>query len=108
MIGETVPPTERTTPESFELYQIFRQMADAGAEYVVMEVSSHALELHRVGGCEFAVAAFTNLTQDHLDFHGTMENYFAAKRKLFDLCETRLSTSMTHTVCALGRSAGAC
>lgn len=87
MIGETVLPTERTTPESFELYQIFRQMADAGAEYVVMEVSSHALELHRVGGCEFAVAAFTNLTQDHLDFHGTMENYFAAKRKLFDLCE---------------------
>lgn len=88
MIGDTVIPTERTTPESFELYKIFRQMADAGAEYVVMEVSSHALELHRVGGCKFAVAAFTNLTQDHLDFHGTMEHYYEAKRKLFDMCES--------------------
>ena len=88
MIGKTVIPTERTTPESFELYKIFRQMADEGVEYVVMEVSSHALDLHRVDGCTFAVAAFTNLTQDHLDFHGTMERYYEAKRKLFNMCET--------------------
>lgn len=87
MIGGAIIPTERTTPESFELYRIFRQMADAGVQYIVMEVSSHALELHRVGGCSFTVAAFTNLTQDHLDFHGTMEHYYEAKRKLFDMCE---------------------
>ena len=87
MLGESVIPAERTTPESNELYKILRGMADGGAEYVVMEVSSHALDLQRVGGCEFEVAAFTNLTQDHLDFHGSMENYFMAKRKLFSMCK---------------------
>ncbi len=83
MIGSTVLPTERTTPESFELYALFADMVDAGVEYVVMEVSSHSLELYRVYGIEYAVGAFTNLTQDHLDFHGTMENYLLAKKKLF-------------------------
>lgn len=87
MLGETVIPAERTTPESYELYKILRSMADGGAQYVVMEVSSHALDLQRVGGCEFEVAAFTNLTQDHLDFHGDMEHYFAAKKKLFSVCK---------------------
>lgn len=87
MIGDKVLETERTTPESYELYKIFYDMANEGADYVVMEVSSHALDLHRVGGCEFDVAVFTNLTQDHLDFHGNMENYFAAKSKLFSMCK---------------------
>ena len=83
MIGDIVLPTERTTPESFELYALFADMADAGVSHVVMEVSSHSLELFRVYGIPFAVGAFTNLTQDHLDFHITMENYLAAKKKLF-------------------------
>lgn len=87
MIGEKIIPTERTTPESFELYSLFGDMAKNGADGVVMEVSSHALELSRVGGCEFETAVFTNLTQDHLDFHETMENYFRAKNKLFSMCK---------------------
>ncbi len=87
MIGDEVFEAERTTPESLELYELFDYMAGRGADGVVMEVSSHALELKRVGGCEFETAVFTNLTQDHLDFHETMENYFAAKSKLFDMCK---------------------
>lgn len=76
-------PGARTTPESTDLYSILAQMVQAGVTHVFMEVSSHALELHRVSGLEFAKVIFTNLSQDHLDFHGTMENYFAAKAKLF-------------------------
>ena len=87
MIGNEVLHTERTTPESFELQKLFRQMADAGCTHVVMEVSSHALALHRVYGVRFAVAVFTNLTQDHLDFHETMENYCDAKAILFQSCD---------------------
>ncbi len=87
MIGDVVLETERTTPESKELYAMFADMADAGCSHVVMEVSSHALELSRVGGIHFAVGVFTNLTQDHLDFHGDMEHYFLAKTKLFSMCE---------------------
>ncbi len=87
MIGGEVLPTERTTPESFELQGLFRRMADAGCTHVVMEVSSHALFLKRVGGVRFAVGIFTNLTQDHLDFHGTMENYCDAKALLFRQCD---------------------
>ncbi len=87
MIGSTVLPAERTTPESLELFELFAQMVDAGVEYVVMEVSSHSLYLHRVFGIQFATAVFTNLTQDHLDFHKTMENYYLAKRMLFDVCD---------------------
>lgn len=85
-IGQMVLPTERTTPESFDLQALLAQMCDAGCRYVVMEVSSHALELHRVDGVRFCVGAFTNLTEDHLDFHHTMENYAQAKAKLFSLC----------------------
>jgi len=73
----------RTTPESIDLHAQLRSCVDAGIDHVVMEVSSHALEHHRVDGIVFDVAVFTNLGHDHLDFHGTMENYFAAKRKLF-------------------------
>ena len=87
MIGEQVLHTERTTPESFELQQLFAQMRDAGCTHVIMEVSSHALVLERVGGVQFAVGAFTNLTEDHLDFHKTMSEYAAAKALLFRHCD---------------------
>jgi UDP-N-acetylmuramoyl-L-alanyl-D-glutamate--2,6-diaminopimelate ligase len=72
-----------TTPESLDLQRSLREMRTAGIDTVVMEVSSHGLELGRVSGCRFAVAAFTNLTQDHLDFHGDMESYCASKLRLF-------------------------
>lgn len=74
----------RTTPEAPELFRTLKEMADAGAEAVALEVSSHGLALGRVSTLNFDVAAFTNLTRDHLDFHGTMEEYFEAKRLLFD------------------------
>lgn len=74
-----------TTPNSLELRKIFAKMLEMGAEYVVMEVSSHALDLHRVAGLSYDVGIFTNLTRDHLDYHKTMENYFLAKKKLFDI-----------------------
>lgn len=82
-IGEETFPAQRTTPESWEVQQWLRRMADAGCGHVVMEVSSHALCMHRVDGIRFAVGAFTNLTQDHLDFHKTMEEYRTAKGRLF-------------------------
>ncbi len=82
-IGEEIIPVHHTTPEAPDLQKLFREMLDRGVRYVVMEVSSHALDLHRVRGTEFDVAVFTNLTQDHLDFHGTMEKYLEAKGKLF-------------------------
>ena len=87
MIGEEVIPTERTTPESFELQRLFARMRDAGCTHVVMEVSSHALALDRVYGVHYAVGIFTNLTQDHLDFHKTMEAYCDAKAILFRNCD---------------------
>ena len=86
MIGSDVIPTERTTPESFEVQKLFREMADAGCTHVVMETSSHALYLDRVYGVRYDVGIFTNLTQDHLDFHKTMENYCDAKAILFRNC----------------------
>ena len=88
MIGEEIIPTERTTPESFEVQKLFAQMRDAGCGYVVMETSSHALALDRVFGVHYAVGIFTNLTQDHLDFHQTMESYCDAKAILFRNCDT--------------------
>ncbi len=87
MVGDEVLHTERTTPESFELQALFRRMADAGCTHVVMEVSSHALCLQRVAGIRFAAGLFTNLSQDHLDFHGSMEDYCDAKALLFRQCE---------------------
>lgn len=98
MIGSEIIHTERTTPESYELYELFSDMVSAGCDYAVMEVSSHALELNRVGGCEYETAVFTNLTQDHLDFHGTMENYFNAKKKLFSMCKN----AVVNTDCPYG------
>ena len=87
MIGDVELPTERTTPESFELQGLFAQMAEAGCTHCVMEVSSHALTLDRVGGVHYDVAAFTNLTEDHLDFHKTMQSYCDAKAELFRRCD---------------------
>jgi UDP-N-acetylmuramoyl-L-alanyl-D-glutamate--2,6-diaminopimelate ligase len=83
-IGERVLPAARTTPESLDLQELLAQIRDAGCRAAAMEVSSHALAQDRTRGLEFNVAVFTNLTQDHLDYHGTMENYFEAKAKLFD------------------------
>jgi UDP-N-acetylmuramoyl-L-alanyl-D-glutamate--2,6-diaminopimelate ligase len=74
---------ERTTPEAIDLQATFRRMLDGGDRVCVMEVSSHALSLHRASAIDFEIALFTNLSQDHLDFHGDMEDYFLAKRKLF-------------------------
>ena len=85
-IGPEVVPTERTTPESYELQELFARMYGAGCTHVVMEVSSHALYLDRVYGIPFTVGVFTNLTQDHLDFHKTMEEYGRAKAILFRNC----------------------
>ena len=84
-IGDRVIPAQRTTPESLEVQQMMAQMVRAGCQACVMEVSSHALEQKRVFGIEFDVAIFTNLTRDHLDYHGTMDDYFAAKQKLFEV-----------------------
>ncbi|KNZ70476.1 UDP-N-acetylmuramyl tripeptide synthetase [Thermincola ferriacetica] len=82
-IIDRVLPVTNTTPESLDLQALLAEMVDAGVDYAVMEVSSHALELNRVAGCEYDQAIFTNITQDHLDFHETMDNYLAAKQKLF-------------------------
>jgi len=87
MIGDEEYHTEHTTPESLDLQALFRTMADAGCTHCVMEVSSHSLVLHRVAGIRFAAGIFTNLSQDHLDFHHTMEEYAAAKALLFSQCE---------------------
>jgi UDP-N-acetylmuramoyl-L-alanyl-D-glutamate--2,6-diaminopimelate ligase len=83
IIGGTEHTVERTTPEAIDLQRTFKEMLDAGDTAAVMEVSSHALALRRADAIHFAAAIFTNLTQDHLDFHPTMEDYFAAKRMLF-------------------------
>jgi len=83
-IGNRVLAVEHTTPESTDLQSLLAQMTGAGVEAVIMEVSSHALALRRVDQCEFDTAVFTNLTQDHLDFHGSMEDYLAAKLVLFE------------------------
>jgi UDP-N-acetylmuramoyl-L-alanyl-D-glutamate--2,6-diaminopimelate ligase len=83
-IGGRLAEASRTTPESSDLQALFREMVGEGCTHAVLEVSSHSLDLKRVHGCAFSVAVFTNLTRDHLDFHGDMERYFLAKRRLFD------------------------
>ena len=87
-IDDMTLPAKNTTPDPGELHVLFSRMVQAGCEYVVMETSSHALDQKRLAGCRFAVGVFTNLTQDHLDYHRTMEAYYQAKKKLFDLCDT--------------------
>lgn len=83
VVGGVAEPVERTTPEAIDLQRTFRRMLDAGDVACAMEVSSHAMALGRADSIHFDVAAFTNLTQDHLDFHADMEDYYAAKRLLF-------------------------
>ena len=90
MIGQEELETARTTPDCLELHALLRRMADAGCTWAVMEVSSHALYLDRVYGIRFAQGIFTNLTEDHLDFHKTMEDYAAAKARLFSMCDTAI------------------
>jgi UDP-N-acetylmuramoyl-L-alanyl-D-glutamate--2,6-diaminopimelate ligase len=85
VVGGVEEEVERTTPEAIELQATFRRMLEAGDRACVMEVSSHALALHRADSIHFEVALFTNLTQDHLDFHDGMEDYFGAKRLLFEM-----------------------
>lgn len=87
MIGDIIIDTERTTPESVDLQRILRQMKDENVDVVIMEVSSHSLDQKRVHGITYDVGCFTNLTQDHLDYHKTFQNYFAAKKLLFAQCK---------------------
>ncbi|MEY2575081.1 MAG: UDP-N-acetylmuramoyl-L-alanyl-D-glutamate--2,6-diaminopimelate ligase, partial [Verrucomicrobiota bacterium] len=95
-IGDRVLPAVRTTPESLDVHELLAQMVNAGCKAAALEVSSHALAQNRVRGIEWDVAVFTNLTQDHLDFHGTMENYFEAKATLFTgLAEQKSKTGAT-------------
>lgn len=87
MIASRVLPAERTTPDALTVQQLLFEMAEAGCTYAVMEVSSHALVQERTAGIRFALGVFTNLTQDHLDYHGTMEAYCDAKARLFEACD---------------------
>ena len=87
MIGNKVLEATRTTPEAIDLQRLFREMADEECDVVVMEVSSHALALNRVLGSSFDMGVFTNLTEDHMDFHKTFDNYLEAKAKLFTMCK---------------------
>lgn len=86
-IGDLVVPTDKTTPDAADYQKILSRMVEAGCDYVVIEVSSHALDQCRLGDTHFEAGVFTNLTQDHLDYHGTMEAYYQAKKKLFDCCD---------------------
>ncbi len=88
MVGDKEYPAHLTTPDPFELNSLFAEMVEAGCEFCVMEVSSQALAQQRVAGLHYESAIFTNLTQDHLDYHGNFENYIAAKHKLFEMCDT--------------------
>lgn len=93
MIGDEVIETANTTPDAYDLNALFASMAEKGCTYAVMEVSSHALDQCRVYNLDFEIAIFTNLTQDHLDYHITMENYLAAKKRLFKMCKTAVINS---------------
>ncbi len=86
-IGDEILHTDNTTPMTYDFMGLLAKMADAGCEYVVMEVSSFGLCQYRIGSSHFDVAVFTNLTQDHLDYHKDMEDYYQAKRMLFDICD---------------------
>jgi len=86
-IGDEVIHTDNTTPMAFDLMALLDKMYKSGCDYVVMEVSSFGLVQHRIGAIHFEIAVFTNLTQDHLDYHKSMEDYFQAKKMLFDICD---------------------
>ena len=98
-IGPDFYPASHTTPGAVQLQELLEKMVQAGLSSAILEVSSHALALGRVDGCEFDVAVFTNLTQDHLDFHADMEDYFKAKQRLFtDLLVTKKKTTSKRAV----------
>ncbi len=86
-VGDQILPAKNTTPDAYELHSLFSLMEKSGCEYVVMEVSSHAIDQDRIYGLHFAACIFTNLTQDHLDYHLTMENYLSVKKQLFSRCD---------------------
>ncbi len=86
-VGEQILPAKNTTPDAYELHSLFSLMEKSGCEYVVMEVSSHAIDQDRVYGLHFACCVYTNLTQDHLDYHKTMENYLEVKQRIFSRCD---------------------
>ena len=86
MIEDEAIVAHNTTPDVVDLQRALYRMKEAGCEYVVMEVSSHALALNRVAGCEYDTAALTNITQDHLDFHKTLENYAMRKGCCLNIC----------------------
>ncbi len=88
MIGEEIIETNNTTPDAYELHRLFALMRDSGCDFAVMECSSHALDQKRVSDVTFEIGIFTNLTQDHLDYHITMDNYLEAKKLLFKMCKT--------------------
>ena len=90
LIGDRVLPARHTTPDPYDLQSLLALMVVEGCDYCVMEVSSHALHQRRVAGCAYEVGVFTNLTQDHLDYHGTMEEYMLAKKELFSLSRTAI------------------
>ena len=98
--GEKLKDSDRTTPESLELQQLFAKMVDEGVEYVVMEVSSQSLKLHRVDGCEFDYVAFTNFSEDHISEkeHPNIEDYFNSKLKLFKMCLIYFTVLLITTI----------
>lgn len=91
LVGDEVLPAKNTTPDAFELHSLLSIMLKSGCDYVLMEVSSHALDQKRVWGLELEAAILTNITQDHLDYHKTMENYIAAKQKIFSMCKNAVA-----------------
>ena len=97
--GQKITPAPNTTPESLDLQRILREMVEGGTSHVIMEVSSHGLDLDRVFGCQFDAVVFTNLTSEHLDYHKTLEQYFESKKKLFSdsLVESRKSRRFAVT-----------
>ena len=111
IIDEEVIPSRLTTPDPLEVQALLRRMVDAGVTHVVMEVSAHALAMHRLAGLHFEVAAFSNFSQDHLDYFGTMDNYFDAKMRLFepDMSENIVYNAdddhVSAAIAALGRPA---
>ena len=96
MLGEKVEAARNTTPESLDLQRYLNEMIENKMKYAVLEVSSHALALKRVAGCSFKTAAFTNFSQDHLDFHGSMDEYFAAKRGIFSYLDAGGSAVLNY------------
>ena len=93
---ERIIPSDRTTPNLFKLYRLLKQMDQSGAQIIVMEVSSHALQQKRIGNLNFDIAAFTNLTQDHLDYHHSMEKYFQVKKTIFQHLKNKSESGVEH------------